>query len=131
MNYVLASSDRHHTRLPEHLFGYRIPTTAFSGGVLYYLGNRHDSEKTICTSLSIFPEGTNWTTRTFFELSKASWEHMDIGDSPIWWYATTIQHGMSILSQTHHKRRLSAIKTLPISSKNVRHRKLTMKKQFD
>ncbi|MCM4166582.1 hypothetical protein KCTC52924_03523 [Arenibacter antarcticus] len=56
--------------------------TKFFGRVLYYLGNRHDSEKRYVHATLNLPRGEQLEDKVFFELSKAYMNHMGYGEQP-------------------------------------------------
>ena len=81
MNYVLGKADS--TILGfQNTYSDTDTNTAFLGRVLYYLGNRHDSERRYVHATINLPRGEQLEDKDFFELSKAYMEHMGYGEQP-------------------------------------------------
>ena len=81
MNYVLGKADS--TILGfQNTYSDTDTNTAFFGRVLYYLGNRHDSERRYVHATINLPRGEHLDDMDFFELSKAYMEHMGYGEQP-------------------------------------------------
>ena len=81
MNYVLGKADS--TILGfQNTYSETDTNTAFFGRVLYYLGNRHDSERRYVHATINLPRGEHLDDMDFFELSKAYMEHMGYGEQP-------------------------------------------------
>ncbi|MCM4152964.1 hypothetical protein DHD05_15340 [Arenibacter sp. N53] len=81
MNYVLGKADS--TILGfQNTYSDTDTNTAFFGRVLYYLGNRHDSERRYVHATINLPRGEHLEDIDFFELSKAYMEHMGYGEQP-------------------------------------------------
>ena len=81
LNYVLGKADN--TILGfQNTYSDTDTNTEFFGRVLYYLGNRHDSEKRYVHATINLPRGEQLDDKDFFELSKAYMEHMGYGEQP-------------------------------------------------
>ena len=81
LNYVLGKADK--TILGfQNTYSDTDTNTEFFGRVLYYLGNRHDSEKRYVHATINLPRGEQLDDKDFFELSKAYMEHMGYGEQP-------------------------------------------------
>ena len=81
LNYVLGKAES--TILGfQNTYSDTDTNTEFFGRVLYYLGNRHDSEKRYVHATINLPRGEQLDDKDFFELSKAYMEHMGYGEQP-------------------------------------------------
>ena len=81
MNYVLGKADSSILGF-QNTYSDTDTNTAFFGRVLYYLGNRHDSERRYVHATINLPRGEHLEDIDFFELSKAYMEHMGYGEQP-------------------------------------------------
>ncbi|MBC8769406.1 relaxase/mobilization nuclease domain-containing protein [Arenibacter sp. BSSL-BM3] len=81
MNYVLGKADSSILGF-QNTYSDTHTNTAFFGRVLYYLGNRHDSERRYVHATINLPRGEHLEDIDFFELSKAYMEHMGYGEQP-------------------------------------------------
>ncbi|MEQ8421577.1 MAG: relaxase/mobilization nuclease domain-containing protein [Arenibacter algicola] len=81
LNYVLGKAES--TILGfQNTYSDTDTNTEFFGRVLYYLGNRHDSEKRYVHATINLPRGEQLDDKDFFKLSKAYMEHMGYGEQP-------------------------------------------------
>ncbi|MCM4167808.1 hypothetical protein KCTC52924_01385 [Arenibacter antarcticus] len=81
LNYVLGKVDN--TILGfQNTYSDTDTNTKFFGRVLYYLGNRHESEKRYVHASLNLPRGEQLDNADFFELSKAYMNHMGYGEQP-------------------------------------------------
>ena len=81
MNYVLGKADSIILGF-QNTYSETDTNTAFFGRVLYYLGNRHDSERRYVHATINLPRGEHLEDIDFFEMSKAYMVHMGYGDQP-------------------------------------------------
>ncbi|WP_026810984.1 relaxase/mobilization nuclease domain-containing protein [Arenibacter latericius] len=81
LNYVLGKADN--TILGfQNTYSDTDTDTKFFGRVLYYLGNRHDSEKRYVHATLNLPRGEHLDDETFLALSKAYMEYMGYEEQP-------------------------------------------------